>query len=98
VHVPHSFGHPQPNGNSVAVSHARRSRNTVPIADTAADGIRHRVAHGLRNTNANANIHTDTDTDTDCHGRIYDHSLTDTHADCDSDGLHIGRGTVISDT
>jgi len=66
VHVPHAFGHPQPNSNSVAVSHARRSRNTVPIADTDADGIRHSVAHSLRDIDTDIHADADADGDSDC--------------------------------
>jgi hypothetical protein len=91
VHVPHAFGHPQPNSNSVAVSHARRSRNTVPIADTDADGIRHSVAHSLRDIDTD--IHADADAD--CHSHTYGDSHADADADGDSDCLRIGRSAVI---
>jgi hypothetical protein len=81
VRVPRCFGNPQPNCNPVAVSHARRNRDTVPITD--ADGIRHRVAHGLR------------DTDTDTHPDADIHTDRDSHTDTDTGGLRIGRGAVL---
>ena len=96
VRVPRCFGNPQPNCNPVAVSHARRNPDTVPITDTDADGIRHRhrVAYGLRDTDTDTDVHAHAD----CHSHIYGDRHTDTYsdADCDSNSLRIGRGAVIS--
>ena len=98
VRVPRCFGNPQPNCNPVAVSHARRNPDTVPITDTDTDGIRrrHRVAYGLRDTDTDTDVHAHAHAD--CHSHIYGDRHTDTYsdADCDSNSLRIGRGAVIS--
>jgi hypothetical protein len=99
VRLPHSFDHSQPNSNSVAVSHARRNGDTVPITDSDADTIRHRVADGLRD----ADTHSYTNSDRDCHADCdrHGHADCDRHADtypdsdCNSDCLRIGRSAVI---
>jgi hypothetical protein len=94
VRLPHAHGDFHPRSYSVTDDHARRDRDTVPIADTNAVAIRvrHRVAYSLRD--ADTDPHADTDSHADPHG--HDHTSGDTHTH--TDGLRFSHGTVISDT